>query len=102
MQANKLRNPYPARRESYIYIGLCIAAVIGLAAFSLLPEQAKQVLHTAGRLHPYGHLAAFAVIGYLTGRISKTPGQRILFFLGSLAFGTGIEFCEHFIVRGRA
>jgi hypothetical protein len=86
------------RQESYIYITLSGLLLLGVGALSL-STRSKHVLHTQGRLHSYFHMLAFTVIGYVTGRISRKPYQRILFFFLCLGFGFTTEVLEHLVYK---
>ncbi len=84
-------------RRSTISIALACVVVAAVAIVSFLPGADKRVLHTSGRLHSWGHLTVFAVVGYVAGRTSSSRKTRVLVFLGALIFVLGIEFGEHLV-----
>jgi len=71
-----------------------------IVVVSFLPLTDKHALHTTGRFHPLGHLLTFAAIGFVAVMTPKSFRVRILFILGALVLGFGIEFCEHLIFQG--
>jgi VanZ family protein len=88
-----------SRSESYFYMALSATLMLGMAAVALLPGNSRKVLHTQGRLHSWWHLFAFTLVGFLAGKISRSPYQRIVLFLTCLAFGFATEYFEHHIYR---
>lgn len=82
------------RRWTFLTAVLLLLAV---AALSLLPTQDKFALHTQGRLHPWLHVLAFAVLTFLLLRAVRSPGWRLLVVTGMVAFGYGTEFAEQLL-----
>jgi hypothetical protein len=64
------------------------AAVVGVAAISLLPLGAKRAIGTTGEWHVFGHLVSFAVTGvlFLKDRRPKRLAALQLWPLVALAF----------------
>lgn len=74
-----------------------MVAVIWIAVVTLisfLPHNDKQELHTKGRLHPWGHLLAFAGIGFTLVRSVRTLEMRIFLLLLSGAFALIVEAAQ--------
>jgi hypothetical protein len=88
--------PRNSGRERIAFLALGCVLVGAIAFVSFLPIEDKYLLHTRGRFHFWGHLLVFFVVAYVAVRISRSTYARVLFFLGSLAFGVGIEVGEHF------
>ena len=74
-----------------------VAATAIVAVMSLLPPEAKFALHTHGILHPWLHLAAFAVVASLLILGAPSPKLRLLLLFGTILFGIGTEYAEHFL-----
>ena len=64
---------------------------------SILPPETKFALHTQGVLHPWLHLAAFAVLALLLVLGAPSPKLRVLLSLVVVLFGLGTEIAEHFV-----
>ncbi len=95
-------DPHPsssriARKRNALSVALAVVVVAGIAVVSFLPSHDKRVLHTSGRLHSWGHLLAFTIVGYVAGRASSTRRTRILVFFGALIFGFALEIGEHVV-----
>jgi hypothetical protein len=89
--------PRNSSRERIVFLVLGCVLVAAVAIVSFLPIGDKYLLHTRGRFHFWGHLLAFFVVAYIAARISRSTYTRVLLFLGSLAFGLGIEVGEHLV-----
>lgn len=86
-----------ASRRKKISIALAIIVAFAVTIVSFLPSADKHVLHTSGRLHSWGHLTVFSIVGYVANRTSHSLLVRVLVFLGSVIFGLGIEVGEHMV-----
>ncbi|WP_263359327.1 hypothetical protein [Acidicapsa ligni] len=86
-----------SRRERTISIVLACLVVTGIAVVSFLPGDGKEVLHTRGRFHSWGHLIAFGIVAFPLARLARSTRARLLLFAAALIFGFGIEFAEHAI-----
>jgi VanZ family protein len=73
--------------------------VVAVAVVSFLPADTKHALHTRGRFHSWGHFLIFSVVGYIAAGIARSPRARVLFFIGCLVFGFGIELAEHIVYQ---
>jgi hypothetical protein len=82
-----------------VSVALACLVVAGVAIVSFLPTDKKHLLHTRGRYHPLGHLLAFAVVAYAVDGIARSTRARVLFFIGAIIFGVGIELIEHLLIR---
>lgn len=78
-------------------VSLVLAGVVALAVLvvSFLPVEDKRKLHSGGRLHSWGHLAVFTVVGYAAARTAQTLWMRVAMFALAIVFGFGIELGEH-------
>jgi uncharacterized membrane protein len=83
--------------RSAISISLAAIVIVAVTIVSFLPGADKHVLHTSGRLHSWGHLIVFSVVGYVANRTSHSFWLRVLVFMGSVIFGLGIEVGEHLV-----
>jgi hypothetical protein len=92
----KLKASNQSRAQRRI-VSLVLAGVVALAVLvvSFLPIEDKRKLHSPGRLHSWGHLAAFTVVGYLAARTAETLWMRVAMFALAIVFGFGIELGEH-------
>jgi hypothetical protein len=82
-----------------VSVALACLVVGGVAIVSFLPTDKKHLLHTRGRFHPLGHLLAFAVVAYAVAGVARSTRTRVLFFIGAMVFGFGIELAEHLLVN---
>ena len=73
-----------------------LAAVVFV---SFLPPSDKQIMHTEGRFHYWGHLVVFGALGFLSARAVKSPWTRVAVCLAGILFGFGMEVGEHFVFR---
>jgi hypothetical protein len=78
---------------------LACLVVPGIALFSFLPGRQKQILHTHGRFHSWGHLVCFLVVSYIAARTTKSLRGRLVMFLCSLVLGFGIEAGERLLFK---
>ena len=58
-------------------------------------DHAKVALHTHGRLHPWMHLLAFAVLSLTAVLCSRRTYVRLALLLGVLLLAWGTEYHEH-------
>jgi uncharacterized membrane protein YidH (DUF202 family) len=81
---------------------LVLAGVVALAVsiVSFLPLADKERLHSKGRLHSWGHLAVFLVVGFVAARTVNSFWARTAVFTGAILFGFAIEVGEHLAFRG--
>jgi hypothetical protein len=89
-----------AHRQRTMFAALAFVLISSVASLSFLPYESKQVLHTRGRFHSWGHLLVFSVIAYLVARVARSLRARVLLFVIALAFGFGIEVTEHLVFHG--
>lgn len=88
-----------SNQQRTIFLALACVVVPAIAILSFLPNSSKQIFHTRGRFHSWGHLLAFSVIAYLVARSARSLRGRILFFIASVIFGVGIEVGEHLVFK---
>jgi hypothetical protein len=86
-----------SRNRNHVSAALGVIVVAAVTTVSFLPSADKRALHTTGRLHSWGHLIVFSVVGYLAGRSSRSLWARVLAFLGAVIFGFAIEAGEHLV-----
>jgi hypothetical protein len=88
-----------ARERRNLSIALAAVVVAAVSFVSFLPTADKRVLHSEGRLHYWGHLVVFSVVGYVASRTARSPWGHIVVFLSAVIFGLGIEIGEHLVFR---
>lgn len=85
------------RHDRVTAVALTALVILGVVIVSFLPGRDKLRLHTMGRYHSWGHLIAFAVVGYVAARVGQSERLRIALFVAVILFGLGIEFGEHLV-----
>lgn len=73
--------------------GLFLLCVL-LASASFMPAAWKNALHTRGKFHLCFHVIAFAVLGLLALRSTRSYGLRAALFAGVLLLGFALEFSQ--------
>lgn len=87
-------SPRKRKMTSLVLAGVVAAAVL---AVSFLPEQDKRRLHSGGRLHSWGHLIVFSVVGYVASRAAHSPLGRFVALGLAALFGFAVELGEHLV-----
>ncbi len=64
---------------------------------SFLPPADKLILHSHGRFHYWGHLAVFAVAGFLAVQTTRSLRARTAAFTACILFGLILEVGEHLV-----
>ncbi len=82
------------RASKYAALAILLFALI-ILAISVLPAADKVALHTQGTLHPWLHLAAFALLGSSAQLSARSHRTKLLLLLAIFAFGWSTEFLEH-------
>ncbi len=75
-----------------------ISLVVIIAVMSATPAL-KTIFHTHGVLHPWFHLAVFALVSYSAMFCSDRGSTRFALVLGLMFLGLSTEFGEH-VVNG--
>ena len=96
-QKRRLTRSEKARRGSSLFLALASILIPAITLLSFLPSRDKQILHTHGRYHSWGHLLVFCVIGFILTRAARTERMRMLLFIAAMVFGFGIEIGEHLV-----
>lgn len=81
-------------RRKRLFRWLWLVLAIAAFALSLLPEGAKETLHTKGVLHAWLHLGLFAVLGALAIFSSNRTHMRLLLVACAMLLGLSIEYSE--------
>jgi drug/metabolite transporter (DMT)-like permease len=85
------------RRRKNTSLWLAVVVAFAVLAVSFLPVADKRKLHSGGRLHSWGHLVVFSVVGFVAARTAHSLWARIAVFAGAIVFGLGIEVGEHLV-----
>lgn len=80
------------RRAIPLILALCLTLLI--AVTSALPTATKHALHTQGALHPWLHLAGFALLAFLLLSSTRSDLIRVVFVLALLGLGYATEAYE--------
>ena len=84
-------------RSAPFFLALAALMVPAIGLLSFLPGDEKRLLHTRGRYHSWGHLLAFAVIGFVLVRAGRSERQRGWFLAAAILLGFAIEGGEHLV-----
>ena len=96
-QKRRLTRREKAQRGSSLFLALASILIPAITLLSFLPSKDKQLLHTHGRYHSWGHLLVFCVIGFILTRAARTERMRMWLFIAAMLFGFGIEIAEHLV-----